>query len=255
MPGLPWLADRTRRYDTPPEAPPPFSMNRAVGMRVEAGGALEWLRLMARWGSLRRVPRGSQRPTVLVPGYQSPEVALSPLCWWLRSIGHTAQTWGRGTNRGHVEKDVLGMLPVVRRLAEEAERPVALVGWSLGGVISRELAREAPDVVDRVVTFGTPVVGGPTYTQAASVYGPELCARAAQRSAQRERERPLRLPLTVVFTRLDGIVSWPACIDRVSPSARHVEVSSRHISMGLDPDLWCVIAEELADHSGAAAAT
>lgn len=245
-----WLSDRTRRYEAPPDAPPPFSMNRGVGTRVEAGGALEWMRLLFRWSSLRGAPRGSQRPTVLVPGFQSPEVALSPLCWWLRSIGHAAQTWGRGTNRGHVEKDVLGMLPVVQRLAEEAGRPVALVGWSLGGVISRELAREAPDAVDRVVTFGSPVVGGPTYTQAASAYGPELCARAAERSARREQERPLSLPLTVIFTRLDGIVSWPACIDRVSPGARHVEVSSRHISMGIDPDLWRIVAEALADENG-----
>ena len=246
-----WLSDRARRYDLPPDAPPPFSMNRSVGMRVEAGGALEWMRLLLRLPFLGQAPRGSQRPTVLVPGFQSPEQALLPLCWWLRHMGHATQTWGRGTNLGHVEKDVLGMLPVVRRLAEEAGRPVALVGWSLGGVISRELAREAPDVVDRVVTFGTPVVGGPTYTQAASAYGPELCARAAARSARREQERPLSLPLTVVFTRLDGIVSWPACIDRTSSAARHVEVSSRHISMGIDPDLWRVIAEALADEAGA----
>lgn len=242
-----WLSDRARRFDAPPEAPPPFRMNRWVGLRVEAGGALEWLRLAARWSSLRAVPTGSGRPTVLVPGFQSPEEVLSPMCAWLRSRGHAAQTWGRGTNRGKLDEDVGAMIPVVRRLAEEAGRPVALVGWSLGGVISRELARELPEAVDRVVTFGSPVVGGPTWTQAASVYGPELCARAAARSAQREEERPLSLPLTVIFTRLDGIVSWPACIDRRSPGARHVEVSSRHISMGIDPDVWRVIGEALVE--------
>jgi len=244
---MPWLTDRARVHDLPPDAPLPFAMTRGAGMWVEAGGALEWVRLLARWPALDAVPRGSQRPTVLVPGFQSPEVALSPLGWWLRRMGHDARSWGRGTNRGHVDKDVAGMLPVVRQLAEEAGRPIALVGWSLGGVISRELAREAPESVDRVVTFGTPVVGGPSFTLAASVYGPELCDKAAARSARRERDRPLTLPITAIFTRLDGIVSWPACIDRLSPEVRHVEVASRHISMGIDPDVWRVIAEALAD--------
>jgi len=242
-----WLSDRAQLHPSVPDAPAPQAMTRLAGMWVEAGGMLEWLRLLARLRDLAKAPRGSGRPTVLIPGFQSPEWALSPLSWWLRKMGHGAQGWGRGTNRGRVEEDVMAMVAVVKRLAEDAGRPVALVGWSLGGVISREVARELPDAVDRVVTFGTPVVGGPSYTLAAGIYGPELCAKAAQRSALRERERPLDLPVTVIFTRQDGVVSWPACIDRVTPFVRHVEVRSRHMTLGIDPDVWRVIAEALAD--------
>jgi hypothetical protein len=54
------------------------------------------------------------------------------------------------------------------------------------------------------------------------------------------------VPITAMFTRRGGIVSWRACIDRTSPEVRHVEVSSTHISMGLDPDVWRVIADRLA---------
>jgi hypothetical protein len=61
---------------------------------------------------------------------------------------------------------------------------------------------------------------------------------------------PISVPITAIFTRRDGIVSWRACIDRTSPEVRHVEVFSTHIRMGFDPDVWRVIAERLAPTAG-----
>lgn len=49
--------------------------------------------------------------------------------------------------------------------------------------------------------------------------------------------------MTAVFTRRDGIVACPACIDRFTPTVEHVEVSSTHIGMGLDPGVWAIVAE------------
>ena len=107
-------------------------------------------------------------------------------------------------------------------LADDSGRAVSLVGWSLGGVIAREVARQHPDAVRRVITYGTPVAR-------------RLDART-----------PLRVPLTVVFSRRDGIVPWPACIDRSSTCVEHVEVSSTHLGMGIDPDVWELVAHRLA---------
>ena len=42
------------------------------------------------------------------------------------------------------------------------------------------------------------------------------------------------------------MVSWPACIDRWTPDVRHVEVTSTHLGLGIDPDVWRVVAEQLA---------
>jgi hypothetical protein len=50
----------------------------------------------------------------------------------------------------------------------------------------------------------------------------------------------------VIFSRRDGIVAWEACLDRVSPNVEHVEVRSTHIGMGVDPDVWAVVAQRLA---------
>ena len=131
-------------------------------------------------------------------------------------------------------------------MVDEHGSPVSLVGWSLGGVIAREVARQHPEAVRRVITYGTPVVGGPMFTAVARPVGPEASV-AARRVAERlDLESPIQVPLTVVFTKRDGIVSWEACIDRSSPYAEHVEVSSTHIGMGLDPDVWRVVADRLA---------
>ena len=61
---------------------------------------------------------------------------------------------------------------------------------------------------------------------------------------------PIRRPLTVLYSRRDGIVSWQACIDRASPQAEHVEVASRHIGMGVDPDVREAVADRLAQGRG-----
>jgi pimeloyl-ACP methyl ester carboxylesterase len=101
--------------------------------------------------------------------------------------------------------------------------PVSLVGWSLGGVIAREVARRRPEAVRRVVTYGTPVVGGPRSTAVARAYGPE--ASTAAGAVADRLESPIRVPLTVVFSRWDGIVTWEAWFD---------------------PDVWRIVADRLA---------
>lgn len=214
----------------------------------ESVGLLEFGRILGWAPWLARAPRGAGQLVVLVPGFQSHEVVMQPLLRFLRYLGYDARSWGRGWNRGKVQEDVLGMIPVLEQWTAERGAPAALVGWSLGGVISRELARERPDCVRTVVTYGTPVVGGPTFTAAAGIYGEAVCARQALRSRQRELDRPLQQPLTVIYTRADHIVSWPACIDRISPNVTHVEVQSTHVGLGFDPDVWWTVARALQHH-------
>ena len=58
---------------------------------------------------------------------------------------------GLGRNGSDVEETVERFEPVLERLvAEAAGRPAFIVGWSLGGVIARETARNRPDLVERL---------------------------------------------------------------------------------------------------------
>lgn len=205
--------------------------------------------LLALPGFERRLPRGDGSPVLVVPPYLGTDALMTRLRRTLVRLGWTALPSGLGWNTGDVPTLIDELAERVEGAAEHWEKPVRLVGWSLGGYLAREAARERPDDVDRVVTLASPVVGGPKYTTVA-----ELVERTQGVSAdeiettvaERERARPLRVPVTAVYSRRDGIVDWPACIDRVSGCTNHVEVGATHVGIVFHPGALEVVAEALA---------
>jgi pimeloyl-ACP methyl ester carboxylesterase len=196
---------------------------------------------------LASAPRGDGGPVLVLPGFGASDASTLALRGVLRWLGHDARGWGLGTNGGDLRVLVPRVVALAARLADERGRALRLVGWSLGGVIAREVARERPDLAERVVTMGSPVVGGPKYTAAARTYrrrGFDL--DAIERTAA-ERERvPIRRPITAIYSKSDGIVAWQACVDRTSPDVEHVEVTATHLGMGFDPRVQRIVAERLA---------
>jgi pimeloyl-ACP methyl ester carboxylesterase len=232
-------------HASPPVAPPAGRPDRS-GLWKEWRLVSELVRLGLATPALRRQPRGDGGPVLLIPGWKAPEATMGPLRRYLAWLGHDARHWGLGRNRGRPEFDTARMAERVAALATERGRPVALVGWSLGGAIARETARLVPGSVAKVITYGSPVVGGPTHTVGAPSWGQEECARISRGIAALDVALPLRVPVTAIFSRSDEIVSWPACIDRISPRVRHFEVWSTHVGLGIDPAVWMVIAKALA---------
>jgi hypothetical protein len=228
-----------------PAGPP--SVRAAV---TELGSGLASLRLAGAAPRLLTAPRGDGHTVVDIPGWKAPEVSGAPLRAYLRTLGYDARGWGFGTNTGDPRRDVARLSRHVLDLVQRSGAPVSLVGWSLGGVIAREVARNEPQAVRRVITYGTPVVGGARFTAVARTYSLGDSAAADDVIRRLDAERPIRVPLTAVFTRRDGIVAWQACIDRFSPQVEHVEVGATHIGMGVDPDVWALVADRLAREAG-----
>ena len=208
---------------------------------------LERLQLAA---SSRRLaaesPRGAGETVMVVPGFATDDGWTVRLRRFLGAIGHNAVGWGLGRNRGNVPK----LIPAVIRRAEEVASgrgsPVRLIGWSLGGYLVREAARERPELVERVVTLGAPVVGGPSYTASAPVYvhrGYDLEEIAAT-VLERER-RPITVPVFALYSRSDGVVAWQACIDNFANRVEHHEVASTHLGMVVSPRVFRRVAELL----------
>ena len=208
---------------------------------------LDVARMWLGWPRLMWATRGSGQPVVLLPGYRGTDTSTLALRTYLRLLGYQAEGWGLGTNHG----DVRRLVPAVVARTVDAHRRtgqrIRLVGWSLGGVIAREVARERPDIVERVITFGSPIVGGPKYTAVGWRYAERHGDLDAIEAAIAERNRtPITVPITAIYSRADGIVMWRACIDRLSPRVEHVEVRATHIGLGINPDVYRVVADRLA---------
>ena len=223
----------------------------ARGVIGELGTVKEPVRLALAHRRLAAAPRGDGRTTITLPGWKASGSSMLPIRRYLSGRGHRGVDWGLGVNGDDVEATRDAFLPMLEaRVAAGDGRPANLVGWSLGGVIAREAARERPDLVNRVVIFGSPIIGGPSHTPMAPTYGEAECARVSDLAAAYDAERPVARPLLSVFTRNDNIVDWRACIDWFSVDVQHLEVRSTHIGLGLDPDVWVAAAQFLTEPLG-----
>jgi len=162
---------------------------------------------------------------------------------YLRKLGHEVHGWGLGRNTGRVPELLERLKPRIASLAEDTGAQIIAVGWSLGGYLAREAARDNPERFEQLVTIGSPVIGGPRFTAAANWYeakGYDL-GEIEQLVADRYAA-PLQTPVTAIYSRSDGVVAWEACIDHWSPSVRHIEVDCSHLAMGFSPQVIALVA-------------
>jgi hypothetical protein len=95
---------------------------------------------------------------------------MRPMETMLQEAGHDVHEWGLGFNMGPTEANFAFLMRRVGALARQSQAPVALVGWSRGGLFAREIARRQPDSVSRVITMGTPFSGNPRANNAWRAY-------------------------------------------------------------------------------------
>lgn len=188
--------------------------------------------------------RATPRDVLVLPGWLASDGSTALLRAALARDGHRVQGWGLGRNTGDVPERMRVVTNLVRQRARATDTQLDLVGWSLGGVIAREVARREPDAVRRVVTLGTPL-HGPRFTSFATLFADDV-DEAARERIERRRATPPSVPVTVIWSRRDGIVQWRAQQDRDNPWAEHVEVGSTHIGMTLDPDVLDVLRDRVA---------
>jgi pimeloyl-ACP methyl ester carboxylesterase len=207
---------------------------------------LDALRWAPQWFGLPRGRAATSRTVMLLPGFGAGPRSLVALKRHLHRRGHAVSDWGLGRNTGRVPQLRDALRERVSTLVRASGGPVTLVGWSLGGYIARELAREHPELVRRIVTLGSPVVGGPRYTATARWYasqGSDL--EQIERVVKDRYAKPLQTPVVAIYSKRDGVVAWQACIDRWSPHVRNVEVHESHFGMGFAPDVLRIVAEEV----------
>jgi hypothetical protein len=223
--------------------PPPLS-----GLIREARGFLELPRLMLRFHDLARQPRGHGEPVIVLPGYRAGDGSTLILKIYLRLLGYQVRGWGLGRNSGDVPDLFPRVLKRISSFAHRTHQQVRLIGWSLGGYLAREAARERPDLIHRVITLGTPVIGGPRYTVVARRFHRRRVDMATIEAEIELRNKiSLCTPVTAIYSRADAVVAWEACIDQNGTAVEHVEVRTTHVGLGFSPEVYKIIAQRLAD--------
>jgi pimeloyl-ACP methyl ester carboxylesterase len=201
-------------------------------MLFEVQAAAELVQLGLKYRELTATRAQFGHPIMLFPGFGTSERALSFIKAYLKNIGAEVFDWGIGRNHGYVPDLLAQAVTQVQRLSAAAGKPIHLVGWSLGGYIAREVARDLPDAVARVVTLGTPVIGGPKFTSIGAMYakwGFDL--DAMERDVDLREQNPIQKEILAIYSKGENIVRWQACIDERSPLVQHREVNGSHLGL------------------------
>jgi pimeloyl-ACP methyl ester carboxylesterase len=200
---------------------------------------------------LRLAPRGEPHPVLVLPGLLASDLSTRTLRAWLGRLGHPVVGWALGRNRGPTEEVVNELPLLVDRLARQHGTQVSVVGWSLGGIYARRLARQVPRQVRQVISLGSPF--GLAGRQGDGSPGSRISRRSAHlhavdgtRGSRGSPAPPLPVPSTAVYSRWDGVVDWRTCRQEPGPISENVAVRSSHLGMGHDPAVLWVVADRLA---------
>jgi pimeloyl-ACP methyl ester carboxylesterase len=202
---------------------------------------------------LLAAPRGDGHGVLVFPGLLAGDASTVPLRAFLRWLGYDVRGWDLGRNNGPTEAILAGLPQAVLDHAERTGRPVSLIGWSLGGVYAREMARRHPRQVRQVITLGSPyAMRDPKQSHAEGPYRRLRSLHAPETRLPRPelRSRPIGVPSTSVYSRWDGVVAWQACIEPETAVHQNVEVRCSHLGFGVDPATLWLIADRLAVPAG-----
>lgn len=195
-----------------------------------------------------KLPQGDGHPVIVLPGFYASDRTITPLVRRLSAMGYDASGWGLGRNAGIRPglRDALSDM-LERRTAHE---PASLIGWSLGGVFARELAKAQPARVRQVITLGSPFAGHPASNNLNTLFklvtGKDG-ARDIDWDKVRQRAEPPPVPCTAIHSKSDGIVAWECSVEPDAPHTRNIEVSSSHFGLPFNPAVLAHLADLLAE--------
>jgi pimeloyl-ACP methyl ester carboxylesterase len=214
---------------------------RALAELVGFGVSLPLFRLM---------PAGDGHPVLVLPGFMADDWSTAALRSVLQSRGYQVHRWGLGRNLGPRAAMVDGLVGRLDTIHRDGGRSVSLVGWSLGGIYARALARWRPQAVRRVITLGSPFRMRPGDRSNASRLFDRLNPGPGRPHPAAIEDQPLPVPSTAIYTRTDGVARWHLCIEAEHPRAENIEVRGSHCGLGHNPAVILAIADRLAQPEG-----
>jgi pimeloyl-ACP methyl ester carboxylesterase len=191
------------------------------------------------------IPRArNRRVVVLLPGFGTSPWRMRYMARQLERAGHEAKRWGMGFNLGVSPELFERLSERIRSIHERYGEPVVLVGWSLGGVFARELAKRHPDLIGKVITMGSPFSGSPYDNNAWRIY--HLVAGHPVDAPPVEAQLSVKPPVETVaiWSPRDGIVAPRASRGQAGERDRAIAVRCTHVGFPNSPEcIHAVLAE------------
>ena len=202
---------------------------------------------------LRLLPQGDGHGVLVLPGFMATDTSTGPLRSLLADLGYHAVGWRLGRNVTVDNARIEAMAACVDELFEESGGTISIVGWSLGGVFARELAKMSPEKVRQVISLGSPISDDRNHTNARRLFeylnGREPEPMQGGKFRQLSAAPPV--PTTSIYTRSDGIVHWRGSIQSDDHErCENIEVLASHCGLGVNPSAVYAIADRLAQREG-----
>ncbi|MBV9883810.1 MAG: alpha/beta hydrolase [Sphingomonadaceae bacterium] len=194
-------------------------------------GAALWARVYKSFGRLGARGPADGPKLMVIPGFLANDRTTLGLQRALAEAGWRVTGWGLGMNKG-ATPDKLEQLAAQIEAFGGGDK-VILVGWSLGGIFAREVAKLRPELVEKVVTMGSPFSGDPRGNNVWRLY--ELIAGHPVDDPPIEAnlaEKP-PVPTLALWSRRDGIVSAACTRGQPHESDRQLEVDSSHMGFAV----------------------
>lgn len=191
---------------------------------------------------------GDGHPVLVIPGFLASDLSSYPIRKFIREQGYSPYPWGMGRNFGDI-RQLKKLVLQIEQLYAKHETPVSLIGWSLGGVYARQLAKENPTMIRQVITLASPFAGINEPNNASWMYRLLNDHRPISPAEQQwidDLPNPPAVPTTALYSKEDGVVPWQTCMEpKEDHLHQNIEVTGGHFGMGYNPATLLVIADRL----------
>ncbi len=182
---------------------------------------------------------------MILPGFATHPVRMRYLAHQLEAAGHSTKRWGLGFNWGPDEERFEFLEARLADLHARHGRPVVLLGWSLGGLFARELAKRQPDAVAKVISMGSPFSGSPRANNVWRAY--QFITGHSVDAPPIEADLAAKPPVETValWSANDGAIAPRCAAGRPGERDRAIAVRCTHIGFTYDPQVITTVLAEL----------
>ncbi|MBO6505513.1 MAG: alpha/beta hydrolase [Kordiimonadaceae bacterium] len=201
---------------------------------------------------MRAFPKGDGHPVLFLPGFMASDFSTGPMRRLFKDLGYVTSGWELGRNVVVNEEREAEMQALLRAYSDSHGRKVSIVGWSLGGVFAREIAKAHPECVRQVISLGSPISG---HAVSEPVDGAFMAVNGTPNAEERKRRRTLGeappVPTTSIYSKTDSIVAWRRSVQKQQETqTENIEVPASHLGLGVNPLVMYAIADRLAQPEG-----